>query len=420
VSLTAIRAAGLSKQYFVPGARPRSDSIRDEAVDRVKALLGRGGSRDSADLFWALRDVSFDVNAGDVVGVVGRNGSGKSTLLKILSRITEPTEGTADIHGRVGSLLEVGTGFDRELTGRENIYLSGAILGMRRAETRRKFDEIVAFAEVERFIDTPVKRYSSGMFLRLAFAVAAHLESEILLLDEVLAVGDANFQRKCLGKMEEVAGVGRTVLFVSHNLGAISRFCRTCIWLDRGVLKAYGPAADVVGTYLSRTGGTQDVGVLVFPDDDTAPGSEYIRLLGARIVNHRDEITTAPDARYPFHVDIEYRILRKSSGLRIGVTLLGRDGTPLLATKDLDVLPEDLERAPGRYVSRCEFPGELLNTGQFFVSIGSDTPMQQSHFFLDRALRLTLEHVGGVGGHTADGRVGLIRMRMNWQMSSVP
>jgi lipopolysaccharide transport system ATP-binding protein len=417
---TAIHASGLSKQYTVKSARRRSDTLRDDLTDGVKRLFHRAEARSAPQAFWALKDASFDVNVGDVVGIVGRNGSGKSTLLKLLARITEPTAGSADIHGRVGSLLEVGTGFDRELTGRENIFLSGAILGMRRGETRRKFDEIVAFAEVEQFIDTPVKRYSSGMFLRLAFAVAAHLESEILLLDEVLAVGDANFQRRCLGKMEEVAGAGRTVVFVSHNLGAITRFCRTCIWLDRGDIRAYGDADDVVARYLALTGGTQDVGVITFPDDASAPGSEYVRLLGARVRNHANEITAAPDARFPFSVEIEYRILRQAKGVRIGATLFGRDGTALLATKDLDVLPEDLERAPGRYVSRCEFPGELLNAGQYFISLGSDTPMQQSHFFVDRALSLRLEHVGGVGGHTADGRVGLLRMKLPWQLLRLP
>ena len=412
----AITARGLSKQYALKAARPRSDTLRDDLADAVKRMFRGTGRNAAPDAFWALKDVSFDVSAGDTVGIVGRNGSGKSTLLKLLARITEPTAGSADIYGRVGSLLEVGTGFDRELTGRENIYLSGAILGMRRAEIRRRFDDIVQFSEVERFIETPVKRYSSGMFLRLAFAVAAHLESEILLLDEVLAVGDANFQRRCLGKMEEVAGAGRTVIFVSHNLGAITKFCRSCIWLDQGVIRASGDANEVVGKYLTQTGGQKDVGAVTFTDDESAPGSEYIRLLGARIRNQDNEVTSAPDPRFPFSVEVEYRILRPSTGLRIGATLFGRDGTALLATKDLDVLPEDLAREPGRYVSRCDFPGELLNAGQYFISVGSDTPMQQGHFFVDRALSVQLEHTGGVGGHVADGRIGLLRMKLPWHV----
>lgn len=413
----AISIHGLSKRYLVDHARERSDTLRDELVGRVRALFGSNGGRPRREEFWALRDVSFDVSQGDVVGLIGRNGAGKSTLLKLLARITHPTAGRAEIRGRVGSLLEVGTGFDRELTGRENIFLSGAILGMRWAETKRKFDEIVAFAEVERFIDTPLKRYSSGMFLRLAFAVAAHLEAEILLLDEVLAVGDANFQRRCLGKMEEVAGAGRTVVFVSHNLGAIARFCRWCVWLDQGRVREFGAAEGIVTQYLAA--GVQDVGEITYPDDASAPGSEFVRLRAVRIRNHHGVVTSAPDGRHPFTMEIEYRILRDSVGLRIGATLYGRDGTALLATKDLDALPEDLARSPGTYVSRCDFPGELLNVGHYYLTVGSDTPMVQAHFSVDRVLTLRLEHVGGVGGHVADGRIGLLRMRLPWQVHRV-
>jgi lipopolysaccharide transport system ATP-binding protein len=249
----AIRARGLSKQYTVASVRSRHDSLREEITARVASMFRRNGNAEATEQqsFWALNDVSFDIGQGDVVGVIGRNGAGKSTLLKLLSRITEPTKGRAEIHGRVGSLLEVGTGFDRELTGRENVYLNGAILGMRKQEIDRKFDEIVAFAEVEKFVDTPVKHYSSGMYLRLAFAVAAHLEPEILILDEVLAVGDARFQARCLGKMEEVAGRGRTVVFVSHNMAAVTRFCPRCIWLDQGGLREFGESSSVVAKYLA-------------------------------------------------------------------------------------------------------------------------------------------------------------------------
>ena len=237
----------------------------------------RSSTPDDTDL-WALRDVSFEVKRGEVVGIIGRNGAGKSTLLKILSRITEPTAGSAKIHGRVGSLLEVGTGFHPELTGRENIYLNGAILGMRRAEIERKFDEIVAFAEIERFLDTPVKRYSSGMYVRLAFAVAAHLEPEILLVDEVLAVGDAQFQKKCLGKMGDVAKEGRTVLFVSHNMVAVQTLCQRAFWLDSGQLKAQGEVGTIVTTYLRAGLAEDDVTERVWPDIATAPGNETVRL----------------------------------------------------------------------------------------------------------------------------------------------
>ena len=259
-----IRAEGLGKKYVIGHAaeRERYVALRDVLVRgahnlwRKTADMARGRAivaGDTVEEFWALKDVSFEVKRGEVLGIIGRNGAGKSTLLKILSRITEPTEGRVTINGRVASLLEVGTGFHPELTGRENIYLNGAILGMSRAEIRRKFDEIVAFAEVEKFLDTPVKRYSSGMYVRLAFAVAAHLEPEILVVDEVLAVGDAEFQKKCLGKMDDVSRrEGRTVLFVSHNMGIVTSLCPTAIWLDAGIIRERGNARAVTTHYLSR------------------------------------------------------------------------------------------------------------------------------------------------------------------------
>jgi lipopolysaccharide transport system ATP-binding protein len=249
----AIRVENLGKRYRL-GKRERYRTLRDTLTDLVTAPFRRlrsGPSPDApAETIWALKEVSFDVKQGEVIGIIGRNGAGKSTLLKILSRITEPTEGHATIHGRVGSLLEVGTGFHTELTGRENIFLNGAILGMRRTEILRKFDEIVAFAEVEKFIDTPVKHYSSGMYMRLAFAVAAHLDPEILIVDEVLAVGDLNFQKKCLGKMGDAAKAGRTVILVTHQLNQIRRLCNRCMWLEAGGLRrAVAPAAEVVSAY---------------------------------------------------------------------------------------------------------------------------------------------------------------------------
>ena len=252
MSDTAIRVEKLSKRYSLGVAKVRHNTLRDHLVGGIKSLLKREqrSSRD-ASIFWALKAVSLEVKKGEVVGIIGRNGAGKSTLLKILARITDPTSGVAEIHGRVGSLLEVGTGFHGELTGRENTYLNGAILGMTKKEIDRKFDEIVAFAEVERFIDTPVKHYSSGMYLRLAFAVAAHLEPEILLVDEVLAVGDMAFQRKCLGKMGDVARQGRTILFVSHNMAAVESLCSTAHLLENGRLVESGTTKTVVDAYLS-------------------------------------------------------------------------------------------------------------------------------------------------------------------------
>lgn len=248
MSESVIHVEGLGKRYRV-GERERYFALRDVLARALTAPFRRKGQRRSKDFLWALREISFDVRQGEVVGLIGRNGAGKTTLLKILSRITRPTAGYAEIRGRVGSLLEVGTGFHPELTGRENVYLSGAILGMKRAEIGRKFDEIVAFAEVERFIDTPLKHFSTGMQMRLAFAVAAHLEPEILLVDEVLAVGDLEFQRKCLGKMSEVSEGGRTILFVSHQMGQIRRLCGRVIWVDGGIIRKDGPTLDVVSAY---------------------------------------------------------------------------------------------------------------------------------------------------------------------------
>ncbi len=253
MSQPVISVSGLGKRYYLSHEK-RTDTLRDSLTQKFRRLVGRSGPEADAEEFWALRDVSFEVNRGDVVGIIGRNGAGKSTLLKILSRITEPTAGTVRLRGRIASLLEVGTGFHPELSGRENIYLNGAILGMSRAEIARKFDEIVAFAEVERFLDTQVKHYSSGMYVRLAFAVAAHLEPEILIVDEVLAVGDIAFQKKCLGKMQNVArDEGRTVLFVSHNLGALQALCQRAIRLDGGRLVGEGPAQEQINLYSRST-----------------------------------------------------------------------------------------------------------------------------------------------------------------------
>jgi lipopolysaccharide transport system ATP-binding protein len=249
MSTIVIQANGVSKRYRIGVSRGR-ETLRERLQSGMQSAYRNGTNQEPPSLFWALRNVSFSVREGEVLGIIGRNGAGKSTLLKILARITDPTEGRVELHGRVGSLLEVGTGFHPELTGRENIYLNGTMLGMRQHEIRRRFDAIVDFADIERFLDTPVKRYSSGMYTRLAFAVAAHLEPEILIVDEVLAVGDAAFQEKCMGKMREVAGNGRTILYVSHSLPSIAALCHHALWLDEGQVKGYGTARSIVGEYL--------------------------------------------------------------------------------------------------------------------------------------------------------------------------
>src|ERR1044071_5688510 len=301
-----IRAEGLANKYVIESGRESYQTLRETLTNAVKAPFRRGGARPGVEEVWALEDVGFEIRPGEVVGLIGRNGAGKSTLLKVLSRITEPTRGRVQLYGRVGSLLEVGPGFHPELWGRDNVYLNGAILGMRKAEIEQKFDEIVAFAEVERFIDTPVKRYSSGMYLRLAFAVAAHLEPEILLVDEVLAVGDAAFQRKCLGKMEDVGQQGRTVLFVSHNMPAVTRLCPRTVLLDRGRVLADGPSYEVVSAYLNSGLGT--TAAREWPEPSEAPGNEIARLCAVRVKTEDGEVCDAADIRRPVGVEIEFEV----------------------------------------------------------------------------------------------------------------
>jgi lipopolysaccharide transport system ATP-binding protein len=297
-------------------------------------VCSHNGAAELNETIWALKDVSFEVKQGEVVGIIGRNGAGKSTLLKILSRITEPTKGLAEIHGRVGSLLEVGTGFHSELTGRENIYLNGAILGMKRAEINRKFDEIVAFAEVEKFVDTPVKHYSSGMYLRLAFAVAAHLEPEILIIDEVLAVGDARFQKKCLNKMQDVGQAGRTVLFVSHNMPAISRLCERAMLLDEGIILADGLAHEVVSVYLkSENDATAE---RKWPDLNKAPGSDVVRLRAVRVRIKDGQIANVVDIRQPVRLEMEYEVLKPDHVLMPNFNLFNEDNIWVFTTLDQD------------------------------------------------------------------------------------
>jgi homopolymeric O-antigen transport system ATP-binding protein len=311
--------------------------------------------------------VSFEVRDGEVLGIIGRNGAGKSTLLKILTRITTPTSGRATLRGNVGSLLEVGTGFHPELTGRENVYLNGAVLGMKRREITQKFPEIVEFSGVERFIDTPVKRYSSGMSVRLAFAVAAHLEPEIMLVDEVLAVGDAEFQRRCLGRMEELSHSGRTVLFVSHQMQAVSQLCDRAIRLDGGTIVDEGPAGDVVATYLQTAAGSGSE--ITWPDLETAPGDKLVRLRHARVVNADGAVADAVDVRQPVGIEIGFRVLR-SGGAPIfpKIKISDRQSNP--GFNALDTSPRWHEPTEaGDYVVTAWIPGNLLNEGYTSVEV---------------------------------------------------
>ena len=418
MSSQAISVEGLSKQYRL-GKAVRYKSIRDSIAGAATkpfraighTLSGSAREPNKTDTIWALKDVSFEVDQGEVLGIIGRNGAGKSTLLKVLSRITEPTKGRAEVYGRVGSLLEVGTGFHPELTGRENMYLNGAILGMTRREITRKFDDIVAFAEVERFIDTAVKHYSSGMYLRLAFAVAAHLEPEILFVDEVLAVGDAAFQKKCLGKMGEVAAEGRTVLFVSHNMPAVSRLCTRTICLQGGMVVENGPTAEVVDRYLSEH--LLHVGEKSWSLDDGAPGDDRVRLLGCRVIQD-DRTSAVVDINRDAAIQIRLALLCECDDLVAGVSFYAADGTCL--TANCDWRPNHL--SPGVYLKEMSVPPRIFAEGtvNVLVQLVFYSPDRQSVVVPDA---LSLEMIDGGDPGAVRGRYlrrwpGVMRLGFDW------
>jgi len=379
----AITVEKLGKCYLVGHNAARGErytSLRDVIARNARSLARRTSDMirgrpivegDDVEEFWALQDVSFAVGRGDCVGIIGRNGAGKSTLLKILSRITEPTRGRITISGRTASLLEVGTGFHPELTGRENIYLNGAILGMSRREIDRKFDEIVAFAEVDQFLDTPVKRYSSGMYVRLAFAVAAHLEPEILVVDEVLAVGDATFQRKCLAKMEGVASQGRTVLFVSHNMAAVRSLCGKGILLSRGRVACSGPIDLVIESYMGNPGA--QAGAQASWSGEGSRGADEIRFTRAWLEDATGLRAESFFCDEEFVIVVEYEIRKEVPGLRTGLLVERHDGVTLFGSTDGD-LAEIRQRSPGLYESRCRVPADLLNSGRYSVGFSADKP----------------------------------------------
>ena len=390
------------------------------------AKKGEAGARPSPKpavepVIWALQDVSFEIRKGQVIGVIGRNGAGKSTLLKILSRITEPSSGYAEVHGRVGSLLEVGTGFHPELTGRENIYLNGAILGMKRSEIAGKFDEIVDFSGVERFIDTPVKRYSSGMYLRLAFAVAAHLEPEILVVDEVLAVGDAEFQRKCLGKMSDVAHQGRTVLFVSHNMSAILHLTEEALVFDKGRLVHRAPTPAAVDYYMSS--GLAQVGERHWEASDIPASAAPFRPLAMRLVDRRGRIVDVVRSTEPASVEIEYALEQPITGLRVGVYLTTARGEYVFAsfdTDDPDEFARQAERQPGHYISRCTLPADLLNEGRYILGVNASSFRVRRYFQDEQALTFSVDATGAPGTQWAESRLGPVRPRLNWEIETMP
>ena len=366
-----VRVTNLGKQYSIGTREAAYGTLREAIVSAVRtpfARLRRQNGKRQHETLWALKDVSFEVAPGEVVGIIGRNGAGKSTLLKVLSRITEPTVGRAELYGRVASLLEVGTGFHPELTGRENIYLNGAILGMKKTEIASKFDQIVEFSELEKFLDTPVKRYSSGMYMRLAFAVASHLEPEILVVDEVLAVGDASFQKKCLGKMSDVATKGRTVLFVSHNMLAIQGLCSRVVWLHNGEIRDEGRPKNVISNYLKTSLSMQ--AEQQWDDVNTAPGNEQIRIRRAAAWPDGDSKTQPITVSTPVVMEFEFWNLVPNAYLNLSVVIKNEEGYPIFNTASGEEPVWSGRPSPaGLFRSRFYIPAELLNDGTHRVHL---------------------------------------------------
>ena len=411
----AIEVDSLSKKYRLGEYQAAYGTLRETMVHAARRLTGREHHRPATEV-WALQDVSFEVPEGQVLGIVGRNGAGKSTLLKILTRIAAPTSGRAEIRGRVGSLLEVGTGFNQELTGRENVYLNGAILGMKRREIERRFGDIVEFSGVEKFIDTPVKRYSSGMYVRLAFAVAAHLEPEIMLVDEVLSVGDAEFQRRCLGRMEELGNTGRTVVFVSHALSAVAQLCDRAIWIDGGRMVGDGKPAEVIATYLHHT---HSSGAERVWREESAPGNDLAKILSVRALPHEGMPPGIVDVRRAIGIEIRFKVLREGQPLFPKIKVLDEEGAVAFNAMDTD---ERWRRQtpPGDFVSTAWIPGNLLNEGNAIVEVAIcsiDFPKLQHHAAVYEALSFEVLDAGD--GDTARGQFagqwrGVVRPLLEW------
>jgi lipopolysaccharide transport system ATP-binding protein len=419
MSDVAVRVNDLGKKYRIRHQRrERYVALRDVIADGFRNVFRRkaGGAAPATEDFWALKDVSFEVKRGEVVGIIGRNGAGKSTLLKVISRITEPNEGRIELFGRVASMLEVGTGFHPELTGRENIYLNGAILGMRRAEIKRRFDEIVAFAEVETFLDTPVKRFSSGMYVRLAFAVAAHLETEILIVDEVLAVGDAEFQKRCLGKMSQVAQGGRTVLFVSHNMGSIRRLTRRCILLDHGKVMVDAAVETAIDSYLKQAAEGISGGVFVRQNARPQDRPFYVER-----VTTRQEPDSDPeyqfDCEQPISICVEYTAMRSIPGLYADIQLRRLDGTVVYEGDSNDTGLNPFDRLPEGSGTACvTIPGRILGAGTYQIFLSFISPFDAAGPVVDIPGVVGEFSLNDTSTGLGNRRKGFLSLKLPWQM----
>ncbi len=413
----------LAKRYTL-SRRQSGGGLRHAIQHALESPLrwARSEKQQEDEQFWALRDVSCAIAEGEVVGIIGRNGAGKSTLLKILSRITEPTHGCVRIGGRVASLLEVGTGFHPDLTGRENVFFNGALLGMRRAEIRSKFDEIVAFAEVEKFIDTPVKRYSSGMYVRLAFAVAAHLEPEILLVDEVLAVGDAAFQKKCLGKMGEISkGQGRTVLFVSHSIPAIAQLCTRALLLDGGTLKRDGTVDVVIAEYLR--GCASDGGLMrTEAEFESLRTRKKLFFTSIHLADDKGNFSTELDVRHPFSVKVRYEVPRALKRVELSVRVVTADGRPVLTTLRSELAPTALEEVKeGVYDAEIQFPGMFLMPGTYFLNVAAHHPVGEIFDLQENVIQFSVQDTGTHFAAYRDYQsIGVVLKKLPWSEQKLP
>ena len=423
-----IKVDGLSKKYRIGLKENMNDSLAGMITDVIKApfrnfkrirnLTKFGDNTNEDDIIWALKDVSFEVKQGEVLGVIGKNGAGKSTLLKILSRITKPTSGEAIINGRIASLLEVGTGFHSELTGRENTFLNGTILGMSKKEIARKFDEIVDFSGVEKFIDTPIKRYSSGMTVRLAFAVAAHLEPEILVIDEVLAVGDAEFQKKAIGKMKSIAEErGRTIMFVSHNMGAVSSLCSKVVFLKNGRVADYGPTDEIIKTYLLDS--VDNKGEVMFNDEFTSP---EITLLKAR-VSQNNVVSPNIGISVPFVISVEYRITQPDLPLNVCFQMYNSSGTPICSSANWPSATKGNDRFAGKelgnglYETTVEIPAYFLNEDTYFLNLVFLKDVNQRLLYAESCLNFTIVDTGEMRKEYTGPWYGVVRPLLDWKTS---